>query len=319
MKKSTAGFIFLFITAIALFPQQDSRHLFRVELYGGFLWTNPKDLNLIVDSEQGLNYFNFNQYYKYLQDIRYIESFSMQTGGDFKKIKQSYPFGLRVKVNLNSAFSLSLGFKYFYKNQDFPVKKEFHVIENSGNTTLDVLEYSPFRLNVSGYSISAGVHVGKDLGKTFRVEGYLTGGPVWAKCGFSFTQIRRQLFGDSGVERIEEYGMELKGEGNRFAVEVGTQIIFKISSRFHFFVTGSYAIQVIKNLFGPGKRDVFGFTETWEGTWGIKEITYGEPWGTHRDIWPSNFWGEWEELFKIRDMELNLNAYQVNLGIAINF
>ena len=319
MRKNITGFIFLFITAIALFPQQGSRHLFRLELYGGFLWTNPKDLNLIVNSEEGLNYFDFNRYYEYLQDIRYIESFSMQTGDVFKKIKLSFPFGVRVKVNFSPAFSLSLGFKYFYKNQDFSIKKEFRVIENSGNTTLDVLEYSPFRLNVSGYSISAGVHVGKDLGKTFRVEGYLTGGPVWAKCGFSFSQIRRQHFGDSGVERIDEYGLELKGEGKRFAVEVGTQIIFKISRRFHFFVTAGYAIQVIKDLFGPGKQDMYGFTETWQGRWGIKEATYRAPWGTHRDVWPSNYWGGGEEVLKIRDMELNLNAYQVNLGIAINF
>ena len=139
-------------------------------------------------------------------------------------------------MNINSTFAFSLGMKYLSRTQNSYPKEEFTAIENSGAASFELVEYSPIQLRMNGLGFYAGLHVGRDLGRIFRIEGYMAVGPVYGDFTYSYAFKDNMYYGDSGIEITQEISQELQGEGRRFAVDAGIQFYINLTKHFRFFL-----------------------------------------------------------------------------------
>jgi hypothetical protein len=305
----------LVLGGLTLAAQEPTRLVFRVELYGGWSGIDPEDLNGALDTEKDINRFQYGEYYEYLLGIGYIDSFTFSQTGDYRKLKSLLPLGFRVKAQVRPYLALSLGARYFQNTNSFTLTEEHTVIETSGATSLDTVSYAPLELYVRGVGVQAGVHMGQDIGRFFRIEGYLAGGPVWATCGFAYDWSWRQKFGDSGVLIPLDFSRHLEGSGGGMSLEGGIQLHLRFSRRVNLFVQGSYIQQAVTDLSGPGGQTMYGNDEEWEGRIGFIGETHREPWGTREFLVLNNNWRDQEELKK-RNMRLDLSGFSLSLGLS---
>ena len=98
------------------------------------------------------------------------------------KIKNAFPFGLRLKYNLNVSIALSLGFEYLSRTHASDYTFQYTRTENWGYQYVDQKNYSPYSISVKGYSPMVGIHIRKTIKGPFGIEGYIMGGPLFAKC-----------------------------------------------------------------------------------------------------------------------------------------
>ncbi|MBN1272050.1 MAG: hypothetical protein JXB26_07225 [Candidatus Aminicenantes bacterium] len=315
MKKWHFIWPLLFLIAVGLQAEEKSGLRFQVEFYGGFSTAKPEDLNLACDAEEKLNAFLYNGKYEYLNQIHYIDSYSYSRSGDYKRIKHVFPFGFKVKAMSSSGLGVSLGFKYFCKTQESYPKEEFSIIENSGRSSQEVLEYSPLQLGMEGKCFTVGLHLGRDLGNMFRIEGYLSPGLVFGNFTYSMTQNNHLYYGDSGLEFDYPYSMELRGKGKGLAFDAGFQFYMKLSNHLRLFFMGGYSYQQVKNLSGHGEQNVFGDSQNWEGNIYLIEEPYSEPWGKEQISFLSNI-DVLVEYYMKRKMNLNMSGLSINIGMA---
>jgi len=101
------------------FNSSDRHKSFKVELYGGFTFINPSDLNLLVDYDNKIQEFFYDSYLNYLQTRSQIRSWTKKQKEDRSKIKNAIPLGIRLKYHLNTSIIVSAGFKYLSRKQRF--------------------------------------------------------------------------------------------------------------------------------------------------------------------------------------------------------
>ena len=316
MKRTFTIITVVILASAALFAQNRPFRRFQIELFGGFANINPADLNMALETEEDVISYEFNERYYYLRNINYIRSFTYNRNGSYKKINRILPFGLRVKANILPSFSVSLGCRYFNQTQSFSVAEEFTIIENSGTTSMEISDYSPMELRVKGVSVQAGIHLGQDIGKFFRIEGFAAFGPVWAECGFSYDNTNIQRYGDSGLEFIYEYSQQIEGKDSGLAMDLGIQLILKLKKRIQFFAEGSHSFTRLNNLYGPGSQTVYDTTESWEGKIRMQEVTYWNPWRAKEFTFLNNNW-QGQEDPQSRNMILDLSGFSLTFGFII--
>lgn len=307
--------LILVLGCVMLTAQDSSRVVFRLELYGGWSAIDPEDLNGALDAEKAINQFQYGEYYEYLLGIGYIDAYSFSRTGDYMKLTSLMPLGLRVKAQVSPSLALSLGCRYFQNTNSFSLTEEYTVFENSGATSLDTISYTPLELYVRGVGVHAGIHLGRDIGRLFRVEGYIAAGPVWATCGFAYDWSWRQQFGESGVTIPLDFSRHLEGSGSGLSLEGGLQVHLRLSRRVNLFAQGAYTQRSVTNLSGPGGQTMYGNVEEWEGEIGLIGETHREPWGTREFLVLNNNWRDQEQLKK-RNMKLNLSGFSLSFGFS---
>ena len=315
MKRPFLLLLLISLIAIGLHAEENPRIRFQIEFYGGFSTANPEDLNLALDAEEELNNFYYNNSYSYLESIDYINSYSYKRQGSYNRIDGVMPFGLRIKANVGSTFAFSLGLRYMSGTQKSYPREEFSAIENSGSVSTEVLEYSPLQLNMSGMSVQIGIHAGRNFGRKFRVEGYLSAGPVFGEFSYSYLLKNDLNYGDSGLAFSTETSQGLKGKGSGFAVDVGAQVYMNLTEHFRAFLMGSYSHQRLNSLSGDGEQNIFGFPEYWEGEICLIKEPQRAPWGTKDIVYLSNN-DLLIEYYKERNMRLDLSGFSISIGIA---
>lgn len=314
MKKFILALLFLMGSVPLIFAENHRLPRIEIELSGGFATANPYDLNLIVESEKKFNQLYLNQAYTYLQNIDYIHSYVRQMVGQYQQINRTNPFEFRVKARVSQSLAFSLAVKYVNNTKNFTVSEEYLIQEISGNSSSDTVTYSPFTLAVQVFAIHAGIHYGLDLGRKFRLEGFVAAGPIFAECMFSYDYSQTLQYGDTGIRINNDMALEVKGEGSSYGWEGGVQLQYRIINRVSLFISAGYTQQKIDELNGPGTQWMYGYTEKWQGRLGIKEAAFYKPWGSATIHWPSNFW-DGEEIFKQRDMTLDLSGWQLKFGL----
>ena len=198
----------------------------------------------------------------------------------------------------------------------------FEVVENEGSPALYTDEFLSYTLSAKGYSPSIGIHLGKRITSFLRLEGFLTGGPIFAECSYFLEWSSGWPVIDSSGDfgNLKEGFLEEKGKGTGLALQTGAKLDFDIAKHYGLFVEGGYAYQTVSDIAGPGTRSMTSHRETWEGDWGIKQDIRIRPWGTAHFLWPSNGWslsqGTW---WRARNFELDLSGFQIRLGIYFRF
>ncbi len=285
---------------------------FQVEFFGGWASMDPADLNLRAAYDE--------TYMVNLRDYHTSYYPNLQQGdpmGEFKTVRSSLPFGIRVRYRLSRMISFSLGLKYISKNQASEMSAEFQAIRSRPyNFQYDFTDYS-----ISAKAVIPTVGINLSFGKSETIDFgcFLLGGPMFAECGYVIKT--DQIYSRYGnVYRMYETDYEASGNSTGISLETGLRINAKIMGGLKAFCEGGYAYQKAKNLNGPGNFVHYYYSDPntkevsdnlyWEGYWGVKETEEYPP-------LPSNEWEKGDE--RVREFTLDLSGVFIRVGISFSF
>jgi len=309
----------------AQFPEVKSRKIkerFQVEFFGGFSTLNPADLNLRAQLDEEFIKFNYDDRYAFEKEYGNIVSYAKEMEGKFVRIKHAMPLGFRLKYLLNQSIAISLGFEYLSKNQSSDIRFQYSIVDSVLGQYVEEREISPFTLSAEGYIPSIGIHYEKKITPSIGIEGFLTGGPLFANCTYFLDYRSAPIADDRPIVELAGWGeIEEKGKGTGVALDGGIRINVDIGRNFGLFLEGGYTFQVVNKLSGPGSHIYNYDTREWEGEWGIKEIFVERAWGNIYYQLPSNSWETESEdkYYKIRDFKLDLSGFRIKIGISYRF
>jgi len=296
-----------------------SQARFRIELFSGFAFLNPADLNLFVNHDIRFQEFTYDTYFDYLRDNGLIHSWSKDTKGARKKIKNALPFGIRLRYYILDFLAVSIGFEYSRRqhsdNLDFSYTRD----ELNGEAYLETLSFSPYGLSVRAYQPFVGIHISKRLGRFLKAEGFASGGPLFAK--FTYESAWNYLWiirGSNYTWRTYESNglFEGDGTGTGISLEAGGRLSIPVFHKLEVFLESGYAYQVVKNVSGSWREEQIENTENWNGEWGTITDTFTAPWGTLDLQFPANHRIDGAE---IEDFSLNLSGFRIRMGFSLGF
>lgn len=300
------------------FAGEQGRKKFQVELFGGYTAINPEDLNSRPNvHEQGIKFWN-DDYYTFLETNNYIQSFQKNQAGGFKTIADAIPFGMRFKYYLFKPLALSFGFKYLSRSASSYAKYHYSALENNGVTSTYMVDWKPLTVYAKGLVPLLGIHFEKEISRAVGLEVYVTGGPLFSRCGFDLEYEREETY-DGSITGHSDWIVFEKGKGTGYAIDGGIRLNVKIGKRIGLFLEGGYAYQVVNKLSGPGYEDLDGVVTEWEGDWGLKEYYSARYWGAIDTSIASNYWEEEDKYLWVRGFSLDLSGFQFRLGMSYGF
>jgi hypothetical protein len=306
--------------------QEDGKKL-QLELFGGFSTLNPKDLNGRAEYDQLYEDFYTELRYSYYRgNYGNFVTYSGQVDGEFNKIKQGLPIGLRLKYELTPALSVSLGFKYLSSRQDSQVTYQYDVRLVAPDAVQFYDEFilfqenSPYSISVKAYVPMVGIHYKLGQIRCLNLEGFLAAGPMFASCEFMRRRYANSL---DSYEYLTEQdsSLEMKGSGTGLILEAGLQVNLKLVKNIYLLVEGGYAYQMAWNIEGPGSAETTtrdsnmdGYTDSaaWDGRWTMVEGYLENEWGRFPYSYPTGQPGTGNA----PDFRLDLSGAQVRLGLS---
>ena len=305
----------------------------QIECYGGFTLINPADLNQIpVYNEKILNFYYKDRLHFYKS--KYGESYQIvneSNNGQFKKIKQAFPLGIRLRYHLSPSLALSIGYKYITGEQTSHVTAHYEIrstvadqATRYGFNDSRTREISPHTISVTGSAPMVGLHVIPWLNHPVTFEGFLAFGLWTGKC--SYIRKRTDEYTDNydyWHEKVNQY--ETNGTGKGKVVDMGARLNFEIKKNIGFFLEGVYSYQIATDLKGSGKienwntdvnsPEVYDLEISWQGCWGMSEIDTIRDWGHLQTKYPTSYWEKKDAA--VRNFQLDLSGFQIRIGIFL--
>ncbi len=315
MKTVPASAMALFCFMVCLFaglPECiEAEERFQLELYGGILLNNPRDINLFSEAEQRYNDIFF------IQRLRWMQGYFVN---DFPEINSSIPGGVRVRYRLSPVIALSLGMEGFFKRKEQSMEGTFSYVYSGGETERHTKKYDPYRIELTGYSLLGGIHYRIPVGSRTDLEIGASAG--WTFADFEFSSdwsYALDYTADAYPFSFLDVGsLQGDGSGSGFLGRALIRLIRALGRRVAFFVEAAGSFCRIKSLDGTG-REIQGLTgeANWEGIWGIKQEEIQLSWGEATVLVPTNYWGTATLPQRERDFVLDLSGMQLILGIQI--
>jgi hypothetical protein len=226
---------------------------------------------------------------------------------------------MRVKRRQNATLAFSLGLQYLTAGGSNEVLSRYTRQEYGGDQRIEELSHSPYTLSVKGWAPLVGIHLGWPLGRKLALEGFLTGGPLFAD--FEYVSDWSYVFSMqgpnmNGVVYETAGGLDGSGEGTGIAAELGLRFRYRLADRLALFAEGSYAYQKVKGLSGPGSQVRGGERVEWDGEWAITGDTITAPWGSVDLERPTNEWPDGSSDNRLGDFDLDLSGFRFTLGVS---
>jgi hypothetical protein len=317
----------LLLAAPAAWASQENGKKLQVEFFGGFSTLSPNDLNRRLEYDQLYEDFYTELRYAYYHDA-YGEfvTYSGQVDGEFKKIRQALPVGLRLKYELTPSLSVSLGFKYLSNRRDSQVTYQYNVRQVDPDAVQFYDEFSlfqennPYSISVRAYVPMLGVHYKLGKIRAFNMEVFLAAGPMFASCEFMRRRYSSSLDSYDYLTELDS-SLEMKGGGTGLALEAGLQINVKVFKHIYLLMEGGYAYQMAWSITGPGSSETTtwdsnsaGYTEygAWDGQWTMVEGYLENEWGRFPYSYPTGQPGSGNA----PGFKLDLSGAQVRLGLS---
>lgn len=318
----------IFIVTIPAMAANTKR--FKLEIFGGLAFLNPKDFNTLPQYDRAYTqFFSTTQYNYFHNQFGQFYTFTQDKQGELKEIKQAPVLGARLKYRLNKNLWLSLGFQTMKKEELSGFNNTYivHSIDPDAVvfdiTSTITRRNDPYSLEIKAYSPMLGIHfqVGDD--RFINLEAYLSGGPLFGTA----TYFREQLYHESdqwGYWYQNSISNYMDGKGTGIAAEVGLQINIRVFKGFRFFIEGNYAYRRISKISGESSiqttyEDAFAESYTtsnsWQGDWVMVTSQIDREWGGLYMPFPSNQY----DIYNPTYFKLDLSGLQLKAGLAIKF
>jgi hypothetical protein len=309
-------FLLLLATAIGPFPARGAPGRFRLEISAGGLALAPADLNRAAEIDRLLQELRYDRYFEYLRLEGAIESWRASSQGERPRIRSGWLLEPRLRYELGRSLSLSLGLRFLQGGGERQLAFEYVRELGAGDRDVELLAYSPYRLEARGWWPSLGVHLRRRLGRRLHAEGYALAGPLFAgveyRSAWTYawdmrgTNYSWPVFRDAG-ERQEE------GSGAGLGVELGARIELPLGRRLAVFAVGGHCWQRLRSLSGTGHETRAGAVDSWSGKWVSRSETFASPWAAVAFSYPScrpgNNAGD-------GPFRLDLSGWQLRLGLS---
>jgi len=295
---------------------------FQIEIWGGYATLNPSDLNLAVTYDNSLQELLFDRQYQWLMSTSQILSWDKSGKEQRQELNHAFPFGIRLKYNMNPWLAFSLGFKYFSTSDSQNLSFEYTSVPFPDFINMERLSVSPYSLSSKGYAPMLGIHVSKALSSKVELEAFFAGGPLFGEIQYEQESIYEWWFNEWGEDILvfrEETNRDEEGSGIGLAIETGGRLNLQISREWGFFIEGGYTYQRIAHVSGSGSETRDGQTQTWEGDWRILRDDLVTSWEMTSLEFPTCYPGPGPGGSVVRDFEMDLSGFQLRLGILLRF
>lgn len=286
----------------------------RIDAYGGLMFMNPRDLNLLGRAEEQYNYILFQE--------RLIGWTYGYFPNDFPKLTKALPAGLRLRYGLSRKFDLSVEVEAFREVEEASLAGTFFYDE--GYTLTESKAYDPFRLGVRALSVLGGIQYRINAGRSTEIELGATAGWAWARFDFlsSWTAALDVVSGGEIINSSVD-GASLEGDGNGSAPVAKLMIRLNraLGRRWGFFVETAASYCRIRSPEGGGREtilDVPGET-VWSGVWAVKREEIDLPYDKAVVLVPTNYWQGWVTGQRERDFVLDVSGLRLVAGFYLRF
>lgn len=288
---------------------------YQLEFFGGYASMKPDDLNMRIDHETAMNQFYNDQFYDYHVGQGDLLSWNKTTTGELTKVKNTTPYGARLKVRLTQSIYMLFVTKFFSASQISDVSHQYNLETSAGTGTVDV-QYTDYTLKVKGSALMFGVHFEKWIGKNLELSAFLSGGPMWTIMEYGHKYRETDVTGTV----VSQYDLKVEGSGYGPSIEAGGQIGFRLNKGWSLFVEAVYANMRAKPIAGAGSLNITApifSQETWSENWDIFLSNTERYWGTLISQRPSNAMEAGD--IRVRRFIANLSGFQVRAGISFRF
>jgi len=315
------------LAAPAVWASQENGRRFQIELFGGFSTLNPNNLNRRPEYDRLYEDFYTELRYSYYHNIDgNLVTYSGREDGEFNEIKQALPVGLRLRYELTSALSVSLGFKYLSNRQNSRVTYQYDVRLTEPDAVQFYDEFSlfqendPYSISVKAYVPMVGVHYKLGKIRFLNLEAFLAAGPIFARCEFMRRRYSSSLDSYGYLTELDS-SLEMKGKGTGLALEAGLQVNLRLLKHVYLLMEGGYAYQLAWKVTGPGHAEtttrdsnMAGYTESaaWDERWTMVEGYLENEWGRYPYSYPTGQPGTGNT----QNFKLNLSGAQIRLGLS---
>ncbi len=311
--------------------QNNKKNKLIFEFYGGYSTLNPSDLHTGAQySENFYDWYYEDRYQHYSSAYSDYFHFTGSKTGEFQKINNAFPIGFRIKFSTSQRVAFSLGFQYISKEEISNIKYSYQVrsaIPDEPHFVEDytrVIELSPLSISIKGYTPLLGIHYGIPLSRSLLLEGFVTGGLLFARFRFNGTHTFKETnIYEYWEESIEEY--EYKGKGIGYSLGTGVRAEWLAVRNIGLFIESGYSFQKAGRIFGPGVYDycysdsnapqICEPTDSWEGYWGLSSVSLSREWGE----FSGKRLGAYRAKTKVavKNFHLDLSGFQLRIGLSI--
>jgi hypothetical protein len=290
-----------------------------IEGYGGLASAAATDLNRLHSYDQQVQQHMYDSQLDVLRNSGQIASWDREQDGETSQVDGSWSLGVRVKRRQNATLAFSLGLQFLTAGGSNDARSQYTRQEHGGDQRIEELSYSPYTLSAKGWAPLVGIHLGRPLGRKLALEGFLTGGPLFAD--FEYVANWSYVFSMqgpnmNGVVYETAGGLDGSGEGTGVAAELGVKLRYRVADSFAVFAEAGYAYQKVKGLSGPGSQLRGGERVAWEGEWAITEDRITAPWGSVDLERPTNDWPEGSTDGRLGDFDLDLSGFRLTIGFS---
>lgn len=286
----------------------------RIDVYGGLMLMNPRDLNLFGRAEERYNYILFQE--------RLIGWTNGYFTNDFPSLSKAFPAGLRLRYGLSGRLDLSVEVEAFRRTEEARIAGTFSYDE--GYTLTESKAYDPFRLGVRALSVMGGVQYRIRAGRSTEVEIGAAAGWAWARFDFlsSWTAALDVISGGEVINSsVDGATLAGDGKGSAPAAKLMVRVNRALGRRWGFFVETAAAYCRVKSLEGGGREtvlDVPGET-VWSGVWAVKREEIDLPYDSAVVLVPTNYWEGWVAGQRERDFVLDISGLRLVAGVYLRF
>lgn len=309
---------------------------FRIEISGGWIGLQPRDLDKAVEYENAYIDHYFVERYDYY-DLLYGEDYAARlafTGGqEFLPLRSALPLSAAIRYQASPTLGLSLGLQLLRGSQTSAVGLDVAVTDTRADSPLPGASTASYANDGLTVSVDAwmpflAANFGWDLLKPLRGEIFFLGGPIFGDLRV-WNSSRESLSSAAGTIAAGTRTIELTGSQTSMAVELGGRLELKVSGFLHLYGQAGYAFRAFNNLHGLNSilqtSEFPTASETryaLEGPWGVNREEVDTPWGRFEapiltTEFGTYFWKNDIQAFGTAPAEVNLSGLQLQAGLSI--
>jgi hypothetical protein len=311
LRGAAAGIlVFLALGAVGL----SAGDRFRIEVFGGLMLMNPRDLNLLGRAEEQYNYILFQE--------RLIGWTSGYFTNDFPSMRTALPAGLRVRFGLSKKIDASFEVEALRKVEQAAPAGTFTYSESYELT--ESKAYDPFRLKVRVLAATGGIHYRLPAGRSTEIEFGAAAGWAWARFDLlsSWTASLDLVEGGQVISSsVDGATLEGDGQGGAPTVKLMVRLNRALGRRWGLFVESAATYCRVKSPEGGGRETILDVPgeAVWQGTWAIKKEEIELPYDTAVVLVPTNYWEGWVAGQRERDFVLDVSGVRFVAGVYFRF